>query len=193
MATTTISGTNKLAERIVSEAEAEAKRTLERAEEEVRAIEVECARAAAEKRAVLEAKRVSAEQAVRDGFCTRANLDAQKSALKKKRAVIDKAFEEAYHALLKLGAGERARLCEQMLRAEAEGGEQVMPAKADRAGVESAVKSVGKGLRLSKEDASIDGGFLLLGDGYEKDCSFRSLMGVLRANEETNAAKRLFD
>ena len=193
MATTTISGTNKLAERIVSEAEAEAKRTLERAEEEVRAVEAECERAAAEKRAVSETRRDAAAKAVRDGFVTRANLDAKKSALKKKRAVIDAAFEEAYQALLKLNAEERARLCEQMLRAEAEGGEQVRPAKADRMGVQHAVKNVDRGLRLSDEDAPVDGGFVLVGEGYEKDCSFRSLMGMLRANEETNAAKRLFD
>lgn len=193
MATTTISGTNKLAERIVSEAEADARLTLERTEEEVRAIEAECARAVAEKRAASETRRDAAAKAVRDGFVTRANLDAKKSALKKKRAVIDAAFEKAYEALLKLGAEERARLCEQMLRAEAEGGEQVLPAKSDREGMRQAVKNVGKGLRLSEEDAPVGGGFVLVGEGYEKDCSFHSLLGMLRANEETNAAKRLFD
>ncbi len=193
MATTTISGTNKLAERILAEAEAEASMALERAAEETRAIGAESDRAIADKRALLAARREAAAKAVRDGYKTRASLDAQKSALSKKRAVIDKAFEEAYQALLKLDAEERARLCERMLRAEAEGGELVKPAKADRAGVERAVASVGKGLRLSEEDAPIDGGFLLIGEGYEKDCSFRSLTGVLRDSEETNAAKMLFD
>ena len=40
MATTTISGTNKLAERILAEAEAEASTALERAAEETRAIPI---------------------------------------------------------------------------------------------------------------------------------------------------------
>lgn len=193
MATTTISGTNKLAERIIAEAEAEAALALERAEEEARGIRLESERTITDQRAQLSTRRDAAAKAVRDGYKTRASLDAQKSALAKKRAVIDRAFEEAYQALLKLGAEERERLCERMLRAEAEGGELVLPAKADRAGVQRAIKNVGRGLRLSSEDAQIDGGFVLVGEGYEKDCSFRSLTGVLRDGEETNAARKLFD
>jgi hypothetical protein len=50
-----------------------------------------------------------------------------------------------------------------------------------------------KRLSLSDKDAAIDGGFVLLGEGYEKDCSFRSLLSVVRGEEETAVYQLLFD
>ena len=44
----------------------------------------------------------------------------------------------------------------------------------------------------SDTDAAIDGGFLLVGRSYEKDCSFRAILGMLRDSEETNVAGLLF-
>ena len=81
-----------------------------------------------------------------------------------------------------------------MLAAEAEGGETVLPAKADRqqiAAILSTMNSVD--LTLSDQDAPFDGGFLLVGRGYEKDCSFRAVLSALRDAEETAVANLLFD
>ena len=47
-------------------------------------------------------------------------------------------------------------------------------------------------LTLSDQDAPCEGGFLLLGGSYEKDCSLNALMAELRLKEETNAARILF-
>jgi len=194
MATISISGTNKLAERIVGEAEADAKKVLSDAEAGVRSIRAESDKAVSEQRAQLAAKRDAAAKSLLDGFVTRTALDGRKSALAKKRVVIDKVFSAAYAAVLALDESARAEICKKLLRDEAEGGETVVPAKADRAGIANAITAMqGVSLKLSEKDADIEGGFLLVSGSYEKDCSFRSLMNEIRSDEETNIAKMLFD
>ena len=194
MATISISGTNKLAERIVAEAEAEAQKTIEESGAAIQALRAESDKVVSQKRAELIAKREAEQASILSGYQTRAALDGRKSALSKKRAVIDLAFSGAYQALLALSADQRKQICERMLRAEAEGGETVVPAAKDRAVIESILASMPeKKLTLSSENVSFDGGFLLLAKGYEKDCSFGSLLNLVRGEEETNVYKLLFD
>jgi len=194
MATIPTTGTNKLAERIIADAETDANGARAQAEEDIRSIREENDRAVQARLAELEAKRNAAVKSALDGYRTRAALDGRKSALGKKRRVIEAAFSQAYEALLALGGEPRASILENMLRAEAEGGETVVPAKADRKAIEAILPRMsGSGLKLADRDAGIDGGFLLVGEGYEKDCSFRSLLNEARQNEETCVAKMLFD
>ena len=194
MSTLSISGTNKLAERIVGDAEAEAQKTLAEANAAAEQIRAENERAVKTLRASYALKRESAVKSRTAGFLTRAALDGRKSALSKKRVIIDEAFQNAYQALLRLDETKRTLICEQLLRAEAEGGETVVPAKADRKGIERVLVGMkDKSLTLSSQDAPIEGGFLLLSKSYEKDCSFRSLMNETRQNAETSVAKMLFD
>ena len=194
MATISISGTNKLAERIVADAQAEAKATLDESGVAVRAILAESEKAVAQQRAELSAKREGERASILGGYRTRAALDGRKSALAKKRAVIDRAFTSAYQAMLALSSNQRKQICARLLRAETEGGETVVPAAKDRAVIESILAAMPeRKLTLAKEDASFDGGFLLLANGYEKDCSFASLLQMIRDEEETNVSKLLFD
>ena len=194
MATISISGTNKLAERIVGEAEAEAQKVLAEAEAEARAISAQSEKAAAQKRAEFSAKREAEKKSLIGGFQTRAALDGRKSTLAMKRVVIDRAFSGAYAALLTMDERQRRQICENLLRAETEGGETIVPAAKDRAAIESLIAAMPeKKLTLSKENAAFDGGFLLIAKGYEKNCSFASLLNDLRGAEETNVAKLLFE
>jgi vacuolar-type H+-ATPase subunit E/Vma4 len=194
MSTTSISGANKLAERIVAEAEADARATLEENEKSLRAIRAESDKTIAAKRAELQNQLDTAVKNLISGYQTRAMLDGKKDALKRKRAVIDAAFSRAYDAFLSLDAESRKRICARMLEAEADGGETIVPAKADRKSLEAlAAAAPQKKLSVSKNDAEIDGGFVLLGAGYEKDCSFRSLLNVVRGEEETSVYQLLFD
>ncbi len=194
MATTSISGTNKLAERIVGDAQAEARAVREEAEVAVREIWRESDGAVAARRAELLAQREAAAKSLIGGYVTRATLDAKKDALRKKRALIDEAFARCYGAVLALDAPARRDICARLLGAQAEGGETIVPARADRAALEQlAAAMTEKKLSLSQKDAVIDGGFILLGEGYEKDCSFRSLLDEVRDAEETAVYRLLFD
>ena len=105
MATISISGTNKLAERIVADAQAEAKATLDESGAAVRAILAESEKAVAQQRAELSAKREGERASILGGYRTRAALDGRKSALAKKRDVIDRAFTGAYQAMLAQARG----------------------------------------------------------------------------------------
>ena len=96
--------------------------------------------------------------------------------------------------MLSLDTEKRKSICKSMLLSQAEGGETVLPAAQDRAAVAALIAAMpDKKLTLASGTAAIDGGFILLGDGYEKDCSFRSLLSTIRDAEETAVYQLLFD
>ncbi|MDD6887550.1 MAG: V-type ATP synthase subunit E [Candidatus Aphodomorpha sp.] len=187
-------GTNKLAERILADARSAAEQTLSEANAAAKTISADNVQKLNAMRKDFEQKREAAVQSVLDGSRTRASIDGKKAALEKKRALIDSVFAKSYEALCALNEDQRGEICARLLAAEAEGGETVLPAKADRqqiAAILSTMNSVD--LTLSDQDAPFDGGFLLVGRGYEKDCSFRAVLSALRDAEETAVANLLFD
>ena len=194
MASVTISGTNKLAERIVLDAQEGARVVLAEAEAAAQVTRRESEKAVSARKAELASQKESAIKSLVGGYQTRAMLDAKKDALRKKRVVIDSAFSSAYEAMLSLDEQQRKSICANMLASQAEGGETVMPAAQDRAALAALISTMPeKKLTLASGTAAIDGGFILLGDGYEKDCSFRSLLSTVRDAEETAVYQLLFD
>ena len=109
-----------------------------------------------------------------------------------RRRILDEAFAAATKELNALTGQRREAILLRLLTAEAAEGDKVLPAKQDRALIEKLLTKVPVKLTLSEEDAPCEGGFLLLGGSYEKDCSLNALMAELRLNEETNAARILF-
>lgn len=187
-------GTNKLAQRILSDAERDAAVSLQEAAAAVDWIRAESEEAVAKKRAEFAKARETAVNDVLDGCRTRASIEGRKLTLARKRAKMDSVFDCAYQALLQQGEETRGAVCARMLRAEAEGGETVRPAAADRAAIEAFVaENAALKLKVCSQNAPFEAGFLLIGEGYEKDCSFASLMQELRGSEETAVAKLLFD
>lgn len=194
MSTVTISGMNKLAERIVSDAQDEARAVRQEAERVATGIQRESEKGISARKAELAGQKENAVKSLLGGYRTRASLDGKKDALRKKRAVIDSAFSRAYDAMQSLKAEQRKDVCARMLREQAEGGETVLPAPMDRAALAELVSAMPeKKLTLSDKHAAIDGGFILLGSGYEKDCSFRSLLDAVRESEETAVYQLLFN
>ena len=194
MSTVTISGTNKLAERIIADAQEDARAVLAEAESAARFIREEGDKAVSARRAELNSQKETAVSSLISGYRTRATLDGKKDALRKKRAVIDAAFTRAYDAMLALDAEKRKLICRNLLAAQAEGGETVLPAEKDRAALVALVAAMPeKKLKVSGDSASIEGGFILLGSGYEKDCSFKSLLTTVRDAEETAVYQLLFN
>ena len=194
MASVTISGTNKLAERIVNDAQDDARAVLAEAETVAGGIYREGEKVIVARKAELTSQKETAVKSLISGYQTRATLDAKKDALRKKRVVIDSAFARAYDAMLSLGEQQRKSVCANMLASQAEGGETVLPAAQDRAALAALIAAMPeKKLTLASGSAAIDGGFILLGDGYEKDCSFRSLLSTVRDAEETAVYQLLFD
>ncbi|MEG1524231.1 MAG: V-type ATP synthase subunit E family protein [Clostridia bacterium] len=194
MATQEMTGTNKLAERIINDAHADALKISGEAQKSIETIRAESKKQLADQMADDAGKRAAAVASVLDGCRTRTALDGRKSTLRKKRVVIDETFQRAYEALLALDAEKRGQICLNILAREAEDGEIVVPAAKDRAVIERMLADYKKNaLKLSADNADIDGGFLLMHKGYEKNCSFSSLLSELREQEETNVANLLFN
>lgn len=185
---------NRLAERILSDARAQADVTLAEAEAGVDELALEQEKRLLAIRADFEKKRAAAIASVIDGSNTRAAIDGRKAALEKKRVVIEKAFSTAYEKLLQLSDEGRAAILENLLKRELEGGEVIVPAKADRGILESLAKRFADlRITVSDQDAAIDAGCIITGSGYEKDCSFKSILAEVRDSQETAVAKLLFD
>lgn len=132
---------------------------------------------------------------------TNAALAARKNTLKAKRELLDRAFELAYSRMINTTGEKRNALIERLIKTEAEGGETVIPSKADLDAVKAAAESVNKellakgkqALTVAEPDDGIEAGFILKAKAYEKNCSFSALLTRVRAEEESNAAKILFN
>ena len=183
---------DKLIGRILSEAEADASAARDKAAESCRSLAADCEKKIAERAQVAAAARDTAVKGVLDGARTRAELDGRKETLSVRRRILDEAFAAATQELNALTGPRREAILLRLLKTEAAAGDVVLPAKQDRAVIEKLLVQVPVKLTLSKEDAPFEGGFLLLGGSYEKDCSLNALMAELRLKEETNAARILF-
>ena len=186
-------GALKLAERILSQAKAAAEATAAQAKAALDAEKAELDKRREELQADFSKKREEAVAGVLDGAKTRAAIDGRKAALARRREVIEKAFAAAYEAMLALPEEARQKILLGVVKAEAEGGETLQPAKRDRAIVDAIVKALPeKKLTLSEEDAACESGCVILGESYEKDCSFAAILSEVREREETAVSKLLF-
>ena len=183
---------DKLIGRILGEAEADASAARDKAAESCRAVSADCEKRIAERAQAAAAARDAAVKGVLDGARTRAELDGRKETLGVRRRILDEAFAAATRELNALTGPRREAILLALLQKEAAAGDAVLPAKQDRALIKALLGKVPVALTLSDEDAPAEGGFLLLGGSYEKDCSLNALMAELRLREETNAARILF-
>ncbi|MDL2217330.1 hypothetical protein LJC27_01560 [Christensenellaceae bacterium OttesenSCG-928-M15] len=195
-------GAQKLVERILADARADAVKTAKEAEAACDELRTQADRENAQAMQELKKQREESVKAVIERSRTNAELFARKQALLKRRDVLDRVFEQAYEQLCALDEAKRMDVCAKMLLNEAEGAETIRPAAAERALLTAQLDALNaslaqngvKPVTLAAEDAAgLDHGFILVGDGYEKDCSFDALLRDARAVEDTNVAGILFD
>ena len=196
MAQETNFGAERLTSRIVEEAEAEAGRIIMEAEAKAGAISSQ-AEAEAERLNIEYAKK--AEKAAADIIersRTNGALDSRKTALREKRRVLDAAFAQAEKQLCALEGEGRATLIARMIEENVKGGETLRPAKPDRARIASLIEKQNPSLPCPAalgEDIDAEGGFRLLGCGYETDCTFEAMLRDFRERRESEAARVLFE
>ena len=201
MANEMIAGAEALVERILQDARHDAAATLKEAEANAEDVQANAARESERAAAAAKKQREDAVNAILDRSRTNAELTARKQALEKRRKVLDHVFDEAYERLCKLDDAQRAKVCAGLLYREAEGGETILPAQSDRALIENMLSDVNARLAtegktavaLSKENAQFDHGFVLVGGGFEKDCSFLAVLRDVRADEDANVSAILFN
>ncbi len=195
-----INNADKLLARILDDARSEAARIGKEAAAQAEEIEARAAQEAAAIAADAEARAKAQHDETIERAETAAQLDARKQALTARRAVLEEAFATALASLTRLEGDGREALLVKIAVAEADGGETLCPATADEAVAEAVVKKANEALAgdgrapltLGAADASIAGGFILTGKGYEKDCSFEAMLRETRDKLEGGVAKRLF-
>lgn len=194
------SAADRLIERILADAQAQAQAVLAAADEEAAKL-LAAAQAEAQKINAANARRQAArQQAALETARTNAALQQRRDMLKAKRAVLDQAFELAAERIEQMGNDDRAAIIKAMLLQEAEGGESIIPAARDAEiiaaaldGVNSALADNGRAaLTLGTANDKLGGGFILKAAGYEKNCSFSAMLKDIRAQEESAVAAILF-
>lgn len=186
------SSENLLIERIVQDARSEADAAMAEATANCQRAREDCDARILELTRAFERDREQQVAGVLDGAKTRAALDGRKEALRDKRRVLDEVFTSARQALHELSGEKREKLLRALLVREAEAGCVIVPAFADREALTRLSKELEQPLPVSDTDAKSDGGFILSGESYEKDCSFDALMDEIRQAEETNVSRILF-
>lgn len=183
---------DRLIERILSQAKADVDAAQKRAQEGCRGVWDGCRRRVDQQAAEAAAVRDAAVQGVLDGARTRAELEGRKQALAMRRQLLDEAFCQATAALHRLSGPQRAQLLGYLLETETAPGDEIVPAGPDRAVLQEQIAALNRPLTLSPQDAPLEGGFLIIGGSYEKDCSLAALMNQIRQEEEGNVARILF-
>lgn len=183
-----------IVERILSDAEAEAREIVRAAEERAAAIAAETAARAAQMRAEAEAEVNERAERIRAGREASARLDGAKIMLAEKRRVIDSVYEQARDELVSLSEKEFLKLTERLLNEYAEEGDEIVFAKlygyTDAVSKFPVVKE--RKLKISDERADVRGGFLLRGKKADRDLSFASLLKADREIYQSEIAQELF-
>lgn len=194
-------GAEKLVGRIIKDAEAQAADIAREAAAETEKIKELAGRSIREVTLEFEERAKNAAKGILERSRTNAELDSRKYALSAKRSVIDSAFDRALEELRALDGEKRDALIKARVISAAWGKEVIRPAGKDaerlRALLPAINAQLAKGgkepLTLGDTAEDIKGGFLLIGEGYEINCSFEALLKDLREQEESSVAKLLFE
>lgn len=187
-------GKEDIIERILSDAEGEAKAIIAEAEKSASERIAHAEAQAEERRRETEEEISERVRRLTEGRAAAARLDSAKLLLAQKRRVIDEIYARALDALLKLSAHDAVALSERLLLLCAEEGDEIFFARnfayAEEVGRLSVVKE--RRIGCSAERLPLDGGFVLRGKKCDKDLSYGALLSADREEHQAELAQRLF-
>ena len=198
-----MTGIEKITARIQADAQQEIDAVL--AEANRQAAEINARYAAQAKQAeaeILEKSRQSAAE-LRQRRNSSAQMDAKKQELAAKQALLDEAFQLAYEKLTQLPEGEHEDLLANLaVRASVSGKEQLIFSQADRAAFGGKVTAKANGLlakagktaelTLSPTTGDFQGGLLICDGDVEVNCTFETLVRMVRNEVVGDVTKALF-
>lgn len=193
----------KIIERIISEAQEEAKQIRKEAKDKAKEIIGEGKKEALQRREeILAAAKNRAENNKR-GIISQARLESRNSILKIKREILDTVFKQALEELLSLSSSRyRALLKNLLLKTEKIGRAKIISSPSSRkyfdsrfiSEVNEALKKEGKETRLelATETRPLPRGFILQANGIEINYSFPVLLESVREKLEPEVFKIIF-
>ncbi len=189
-------------QKILEDARQAAARTLEEAGERARQIRLNS------EEKMLELRMQQLKQAEQDGsdaherMIRMAELEERKKDLATKREVIDQAFENALERMRGMDITMAQIFLKRLLLEAADGTEQILVDERDAAlytdsflhEVNAALvkKGLSGELRLSSERRPLGGGFVLLRQGVEINCTYSAVIKQMKPDLEADVAAILF-
>ncbi|MDE7296075.1 MAG: hypothetical protein K2N84_02300 [Clostridia bacterium] len=184
-----------IVERIISDAEEEARAIIAEAEERAKATVAGATTDAERNRRGTEAEVKAKADSIFDGKAAVARLDSAKILLAEKRGVIDEIYARALEKLLNLSEKETLSLCTRLLDEHAEEGDELVFADNFRyAQAVSALPVVKqKKLKVATKRAKLDGGFMLCGKHSDKNLSYGAILAMDREEQQAEIASVIFN
>jgi len=193
----------KIVEKIITDAKAEAERILEEARREAERIREQAKQEALAAQQTILREAEAEAQRRRRMHLSLAQLEARNRILAARRQALDGVFAEAAKRLAQLKDQEYLNFLRRLLVQAAETGEEeILLSPKDRARLNAnflesvnaeLCKADKKGaLRLAQENRELSGGFVLRGRGYEVNVSFSVLIRQAKEKLESEVASILF-
>lgn len=197
-----MNGIDRISQRILDDAEAEALRIIEEAENRARSLKDERAAEAEKANSKLYKEYEDRARERKRRMLAAAELEMRKELLSVKQNMIDKAMEAVQQAIMDMPKDEYRRIIVDMIVESAEGDEEVFFSAADGQRLDKSVideanqrlkeaSRDGK-LILSPEKGSFETGFILKSGGVEINNSFGSIIRMNRDQVESPLAEILF-
>ena len=184
----------KVVERILSDAREESTKTLKLAEEKAAKLKEEAAMRAEQMKRDTEQETKEYERSLLEKTAASARLECAKILLKEKRTAIDTVYSLALSRLISLDKESCLLLCERLLKAYAEEGDELY--FAENFAFVNEVKILPivaeKKLKISSLRIALDGGFKLVGEKADKDLSYGALLANDREKYQSALAEEIF-
>lgn len=188
-----MNGKDNIISKILSDADASCQEKLNAARKQAALIAEQAdAQISADKQALESRVDAMSAERVRNRLAT-AELDARKYKLNAKQSLISDCYNKAYDTIKNLSVKEKETFISGLLKRYAEKDETVCICKADKDVVtQKFLDGFNKGLILGKTFVDADGGIILMGKGYEKDLTIKSVLAYVRERTEGQVAAALF-
>lgn len=197
-----MTGLEKITDRILAEAGAQADEIREKAEEEAGAVLREAKESLLRLREEAENREALVKKELETRARSSASLKKRQLILSAKQDIIREQIERAHQSLLEMEPEEYFSLIEQMVRQFSlpregeirfsERDLKRLPDGFDKR-LEQAAAERGGSLKTGSEPASVDGGFLLDYGGIEENCSLQALLAAKRDECSDQIQKLLFE
>lgn len=194
-----MNGIDKVADRIVSDAQQEAAALKAETEEKAAALRAQADRDAAELRETLRSQGEAAAEKQYALLVAAGETEAKKETLRVKQELLGDVFRRAVSCLRAKPEGDYVKLLASLaVRASETGTEQIILNPEDRerfgqAVVAEANRLGGKQLSLAEETRPIVGGLILTQGRIEVNCALDTLAELRRSELSGEAARLLFD
>jgi V/A-type H+-transporting ATPase subunit E len=197
-----MNGIDRISERILEDARAEAARIVKEAQERARSLKERKKEQTEKENEKLYRESMNRAQERKRRMLAVAELEMRKQILATKQQVIDETMERVNQAIKEIPRDEYRRIISQMLLESAQGDEEVFFSVEDEDRLDQSLIdevnqeliSQGKkgGLKLSPERETFGGGFILKSGGMEINNTFEAIIRMSRDEVESQVARILF-